>query len=318
MAGTFTPIVGDDVDDIIDENGGSGDWEDHPEQDTVDRWQFPRFTGATDTGDMYLSRVGLGPYDTDVEMLVGWLSAPRNVVGGVMALGDPGCGKTALIEAAATHAEATLFTHVCTPDDTRDSLYLRFVGEGNGEHGTPFVKGVIPAAVEHAKTALTWLYLDEATLLADGVKPAAMYPLADGRKFLPGGNVDGSDLEIPETLRLVISANPQVRGSSIPEPIASRFSSTTITVETSASLLRDLALDDSVVEAWEALRSAGGWYPQIREVRLADYWLNVDPSQAVSAFLPEHCPESQREQVKNIVVSFLGGDLRKDGRLVVR
>jgi hypothetical protein len=52
-------------------------------------------------------------------------------------------------------------------------------------------------------------------------------------------------------------------------------------------------------------------------VRLADYWLNVDPTQACSAFLPEHCPESQREQIRNIVVSYLGGNLSTSGRLVV-
>jgi hypothetical protein len=322
MSGTFSPITGDNLDDIIEENGGLGEWESpDSEAGQVPRWSFPRFPGATDSGDMYLSRTGIGPYDTDVETLVAWLSAPRNVVGAVLLLSEPGTGKTALIEAAVTHMmpegdtsmESPLLTVLCTPDHTRDSLFLKYVGDGHGENGGPFALGPIPYAAKYGKV----LYLDEFMMLTDGVKPV-IYSLADGRHFLPEGNVDGTPLEIHPDFRLVLSSNPLVRGASLPEPLASRCASTTLTVETTAALLRDLDIDESVVAAWEALKNGGMWFPQIREVRLADYWLGVDPTQAASAFLPEHCPESQREVVKNTVVSFLGGDLRKDGRLVVR
>lgn len=316
MAGNFKPTSGDDIESalsIIEEHGGTGEWEDGDgASGSTPRWLFPRFDGAEDPADMYLSRTGLGPYDTDVETIAAWMSAPRNVVGAVLLLGEPGCGKTALIEAAATHADRNLATHLCTPDDTRESLMLRFVGEGNGENGTPFVKGPLAHAAEIGAT----FYADEFMLTPDGVKPV-YYQLADGRRFLAGGNIDGSDLEIHLDFRLVLSSNPGVRGASLPEPVGSRCASTTLTVETSAPMLRDLAIDESVVAAWEALGTAGLWRPQIREMRLADYWLPVDPSQAVSAFLPEHCPESQREQVRNTVVSFLGGSVRADGRLVV-
>lgn len=309
---------GDDIEDalsIIEENGGSGEWE---QTQATPRWLFPRFHGATDPADQYLSRAGVGEHhDTDVETLVSWLEAPRNIVGGILLRGEPGTGKTALIEAAVTHAGTedeprSLITHLCTPDDTRESLFLRFVGEGNGEHGTPFVKG--PLAM--AATIGAVFYMDEYMLLPDGVKPVT-YQLADGRRILSGGNIDGSDLIIHEDFRLVVSSNPDVRGASLPEPVASRFASTTLTIETNAALLRDLAIDEAIVGAWEALGNAGLWRPQIREVRLADYWLPLDAGQAVSAFLPEHCPESQRENVRNTVVSFLGGNVRADGRLVV-
>jgi hypothetical protein len=308
---------GDDVDsalDIIEANGGVGEWEvaDEAAAGQVQRWLFPRFDGATEPGDMYLSRVGLGPYDTDVETLAAWLDAPRTIVGAVLAVGEPGSGKTALIEAACCHSERELVTHICTPDDTRESLFQRFVGEGNGENGTPFVKGPLPHAAEIGAV----FYGDEFMLTPDGVKPV-FYEAADGRRFLSGGNIDGSPLEIHENFRLILSSNPLVRGASLPEPIASRCAGTTITVETSASMLRDLAIDESIVAAWEALGTAGLWRPQIREMRVADYWLTVDPAQSVSAFLPEHCPESQRAEVKNTVVSFLGGVIRNDGRLVV-
>lgn len=328
------PDLGDDgldVDDamsLIESNGGTGEWEEATAPDaSIERWLFPRFPGAEDNADMYLSRAGLGAHDTDVETLVSWMQAPRNVVGAILLLGEPGCGKTALIEAAVTHAlpdaedgeevESDLVTHLCTPDDTRDSLFMRFVGEGNGDPGrnglaTPFTLGPVPYAAKYGKK----LYTDEFFLLADGVKPV-FYPLMDGRRILPGGNVDGSDIEIHPDFRLILSSNPAVRGASLPEPIGSRCASTTITVETSAAMLRDLAIDDSVVGAWEALGTANLWRPQVREVRLADYWLNVDAAQAVSAFLPEHCPESQRKAIKDVVVSYLGGQVRDDGRLVV-
>jgi MoxR-like ATPase len=311
----FTPLDGDDVEDIIAENGGVGEFETEDSAGQVERWSFPRFAGAEDPNDMYLSRSGIGEYDTDVETVVGWAEAPRNIVGAVNLLGHPGTGKTALIEAAATHAEADLLTWLCTPDDTRDSLYLRYVGEGHGEGGTPFALGPIPMAAKVGK----WLYLDEWMMLLDGVKPV-VYSLSDGRRYLPGGNVDGTPMEIHPDFRLILSSNPLVRGASMPEPMASRCASTTLTVETNAAMLRDLGIDESIVQAWEALRTEGLWQPQIRELKIAHYWLEQGEAyaaQAASAFLPEHCPESQRAQVRNTVISYLGGHLRPDGRLVV-
>lgn len=331
MASSF--MTGDDIEDalsIIENNGGVGEWEAdgsaEAEAQPRERWQFKRFHGATDAGDMYLSRSGLGPYDTDVETVAAWLQAPRNVIGGVLLLSEPGTGKTALIEAAVTFLTEPdegedqdfdpdarhLLTVLCTPDHTKDSLLIRFVGEGNGDDGTPFTLGPVAYAAKHGHV----LYLDEFMLLPDGVKPI-LYSLADGRRFLPEGNVDGSPLEIHPDFRLVLSSNPQVRGASMPEPLASRFASTTLTVETTSDMLTDLGIDESVIAAWNALGLQGLWRPQIREMRAADYWLGVDPAQAASAFLGEHCPESQRKQIRDIVTGFLGGVLRDDGRLVV-
>lgn len=297
---------------LIKENGGVGDFEDTAQEGIVERWYFPRFEGATDLGDMYMSREGLGPYDTDVETVIAWLEAPRNIVGAVLLLSEPGTGKTALVEAVATRMGRDITTILCTPDHTRDSLFQRFVGEGNGDNGSPFTLGPLAYAAKHGHL----LYLDEYMLLVDGVKPVT-YALADGRRFLPEGNVDGSPLEIHPDFRLILSSNPQVRGASLPEPVSSRCASTTLTIKTSKEMLLDLGIDEGVVAAWEALGTAGLWRPQIREVRLADYWLGVDPEQAASAFLPEHCPESQRTQIRNVVVGYLGGTMEIDGRLVV-
>lgn len=342
------PPTGNDIEDalsIIGENGGVGEWE-ADNSKPVDRWLFPRFTPKClhcgekmtqddngswdcavkstkaaphttgydmDPGDMYLSRSGLGQYDTDVETIAAWLDAPRNRVGGIMLLGEPGTGKSALAQAACVQAGREIEFITATPDDTRDSLFLRFVGEGHGEGGTPFVMGALPLAVKYGRT----LVVDEYMLWVDGLKPVS-YNLMDGSHYLPGGNVDGSALEVHPDFRIIITSNPQVRGASLPEPIGSRLASTTITIETSASMLRDLAIDDSVVAAWEALGTAGLWRPQIREMRAADYWLATDPAQAVSAFLPEHAPESERDQIRATVVSYIGGNIRNDGRLVVK
>lgn len=331
-------FTGADIEDalsIIEENGGTGEWEEAPTEDTP-RWLFPRFPGADKVGtceahegkhdededtcedftpdlaDMYLSRSGLGPYDTDVETIEAWLNAPRNVVGGVLLLGEPGGGKTALAQAACTRADRKFVMLTATPDDTKDSLRMRFVGEGKGADGTAFVQSSLVNAVEFGWTVI----VDEFMLYVDGVKPL-FYPLLDGSHWFPEANLDGSDKPIHPEFRMVVTANPKVRGASLPEPVASRFAATTITIETSAAMLRDLAIDESVVAAWEALGTAGLWRPQIREMRVADYWLNVDPAQSVSAFLGEHCPESQRAKIRDTVISFLGGQVRADGRLVV-
>lgn len=351
MPYTPPPVDPDDVfpdpDDIINRNGGAGAFETEEETE-VNRWLFPRFEGADnigtcktkatpkskkqhpehvgvhnltdecksfreDMGNMYLSRSGIGSYDTDVETICGWMEAPRNMVGGVLLLGDPGTGKTALIEAAATRAERDLLTVLCTPDHTKDSLFMRFMGEGKGEDGTAFALGPIPTACKLGM----WLYLDEGMLLMDGIKPLT-YSLADGRRFLPEGNLDGSPLEIHPNFRFIMSSNKDVRGASLPEPLGSRFASTTLTIETSAEFLRDLGIDEAVVSAWDALGTLNLWRPAIRELRLADYWLHLDEDQAVSAFLGEHCPESQRKAIRDQVVAHLGGEnIRDDGRLVV-
>jgi hypothetical protein len=174
----------------------------------------------------------------------------------------------------------------------------------------------VAQSVVEANEKPTVLCIDEFMLFVDGVKPI-FYPLLDGNHWLPEANIDGSALEIPDNFRIVVTSNPMVRGASLPEPIASRFASTTLRVETSAGMLRDLGIDEAVVAAWEALGVQGLWRPQIRELRMADYWFSLDVNQAVSAFVPEHCPESQRRAVRDTVVNFLGGNIRADGRLVV-
>lgn len=329
---------------VIEENGGSGEYETAESYETP-RWLFPRTPGAenigyceakpkthrgihtkttkcvdftADPGGMYLSRAGIGNHDTDVETIASWLTAPRSVVGAVLLLGEPGTGKTALLEAAVTRTERPMTTVLCTPDHTKDSLFLRFVGEGQGDPlpgggNSPFTLGPLPYAAKHGHV----LYLDEFMLLVDGVKPL-IYSLSDGRSVLPEGNVDGSPLEIHPDFRLVLSSNPQVRGASLPEPVASRCAGTTLTVETDGTMLRALGIDDSIISVWVALGQEGLWRPQIREMRVADYWLAMgDVTQAASALLPEHCPETQRRDVAATVKSHLGGDLRRDGRLVV-
>lgn len=330
--------------DIIENNGGSGAWEEASMSDDIERWLFPRFPGAdkigkcsaashktkgnhaetkackdwaADSANMYLSRSGVGPYDTDVETVCAWLDAPRNIVGGVMLLGSPGTGKTSLAQAAATHGDWDFRVLTATPDHTKDSLMIRFMGEGKGLNGTAFGLGPLAQAVADSADKKVVLCVDEFMLFVDGVKPI-FYPLLDGNHWLPEANIDGSAMPIPDNFRIIVTSNPQVRGASLPEPIASRFASTTLTVETGAAMLRDLAIDESIVAAWEALGTAGLWQPQIREIRLADYWMGMDVAQAVSAFLPEHCPESQRKAVRDTVVGFLGGDIREDGRLTVQ
>lgn len=340
---TTTPVTGGlnaDVEAILQENNAVGEWEGSTAAGSgTPRWYFPRFTptcktcvkpmqqdpedGALfhcdngdddftmDSGDMYLSRSGIG-YDTDVETIAAWLAAPRNRVGGVMLLGDPGSGKTALAQAACTYADRNMVTLTATPDHTKDALFKAFVGEGNGVGGTPFTYGALVQAVINGDTVT----VDEYLLYVDGVKPI-WYPLLDGSHFLPEADIDGSDVVVHPNFRVIITANPEVRGSSLPEPIASRFASTTVHVKTAKEMLLDLGIDESIVTAWDALGAANLWRPQIREMRAADYWLQINPSQAASAFLPEHCPESQRSRIREMVTGFLGGHLPEDGRLVV-
>src|ERR1700751_3091236 len=270
---TTPPPTGNDIEDalaIIGEHGGIGEWEADASK-TIERWLFPRYTPKCltcgepmtqddesalwackeartkrslhthdfemDMGDMYLSRAGLGKYDTDVETVAGWLDAPRNRVGGILLLGEPGTGKSALAQAACTLAGREITYITATPDDTKDSLFLRFVGEGHGEDGTPFVMGQLPHACKTGKV----LVVDEYMLWPDAIKPIS-YNLMDGSHYLPGGNVDGSALEIHPDFRIIITSNPQVRGASLPEPIGSRPPAPTTPRATRASLLRAPAL----------------------------------------------------------------------------
>ncbi len=301
-----------DPDSIIAAHGGVGQWETGVASG-VARGSFPRFPGGEGPGEVYLSRAGLPPYDSDVEMLAAWLDAPRTSVGAVNLLGEPGVGKTALAEAVATFRGQDMTTVVCTPDHTKESLFLRFVGEGRGEGGSPFALGPFPHAAKNGDL----LYVDEAMLLNDETQPA-LYALCDGRPYLPEGNVDGTALKIHPDFRVLLSSNPDVRGASMPEPLASRTAGTTVVLKTDANFLRDLGIEETLVAAWEALETAELWRPQVRELLAANYWMPLNPAQAVAAMVGEHCPSSSRLEVTTIVANLLtSGEVQPDGRLVI-
>ena len=243
-------------------------------------------------GKEYLSR-GLAGYEDDVAGL-------RELVkSGVhpLLLGEPGCGKTALVQTAFPDAENEIGHSKMTAPDM---LWRpRIDAKGNVVmDAAPLVRAVTKGVP---------LYLDESMRLSDdGWTP--LFSAMDGRGFIVGGNLDGSDLPIKEGFCVIGASNPLVRGAFLPDAIASRFH--ILTVETSEDLLIRLGLDERLLVVWNNLSNQDGgesWRPSIREMISAQQFITAgNMAQAAFALTGWRVPARDRVSVAGVVSSLLG------------
>ena len=254
-------------------------------------------------GREYIPR-NLGGFENDVE----GLRELRKTGNHTLLVGEPGVGKTAALLAAfgdkmeneIGHAKLTAFDMMWRPRPLPDGS-IQFD----------------PSPLTRAVTQGHPFYFDEIMRC----QPDALTPLfsaMDGRDYIVGGNLDGTDMPIKEGFCVFAASNPLVRGAFLPEAIASRFH--ILEVQVSEELLKRLNLHDSLLTLWRNLSTQEGgevWRPSVRELLTAQKFLDAgNKAQAAYALTGFRVPAKDRETVADVVGLLLGVRVGRDGGVI--
>lgn len=249
-------------------------------------------------GREYLPR-SLGGFDNDVEGLRELAKMGKHV----LLLSEPGVGKTALFQAAFPdseneigHSKLTAWDMLWRPRPMSDGTYV-------------FDPSPLTRAVQNGKP----FYMDELMRASeDSLTP--LFSAMDGRGFIVGGNLDGTDMPVKKGFVVIGASNPLVRGAFLPDAIASRFH--ILTLESSEDILVRLGLDDRLLVAWRNLTAMDGgetWRPSIREMLSAQSFIDAgNMAQAAYALTGWRVPARDRAVVAGVIAPLLGvrvGDL---------
>lgn len=245
-------------------------------------------------GREYVTR-SLGGFENDV---VGIRELAKMGVH-VLLLGEPGTGKTALFQ-------------VAFPDSENEIGHSKMTAWDMLWRPRPMPDGTIqydPSPLTRAAMRGVPFYLDETMRLSeDAFTP--LFSAMDGRGFIIGGNLDGTDLAVADGFCVIGSSNPLVRGAFLPDAIASRFH--IINVETSQKLLEKMHFDDRLMTAWLNLSQQNDgelWRPSIREMIAAQRFLDEDVDnihQAAYALTGWRVPSRDREEVADLISTLFG------------
>jgi nucleoside-triphosphatase THEP1 len=179
----------------------------------------------------------------------------------VLLYGNPGCGKTALVEAAYPDE---LYTILGSGDTEVSDLVGGYVQTPSGNY--EWVDGALVRAAEEGKVLL----IDEIGLIDPKVL-SVVYGLMDGRKELAvTANPERGTIHAQEGFYVVAATNPNAAGVILSEALLSRF---TIHAEmtTDWGLAKKLGVPAPAVTAAQNLakKQASGevsWSPQMREL----------------------------------------------------
>lgn len=244
------------------------------------------------SGRKYLTRA-LGGYDNDVIGLRDLAAMGKHI----LLLSEPGAGKTALVQVAFPNAENEIGHSKLT---AWDMLW----------RPRPMPDGTIifdPSPLNRAVQGGHPFYMDEIMRASeDSMTP--LFSAMDGRGFIVGGNLDGTDMPVKKGFIVVGASNPLVRGAFLPDAIASRFH--ILTIETSEDLLKRLDLDERLLVAWKNLGAMDGgetWKPSIREMLAAQDFIDADNmAQAAYALTGWRVPARDRAIVAGVIAPLLG------------
>lgn len=243
-------------------------------------------------GREYLPRK-LNGYENDVEGLRALRAAGIHTA----LLGDPGTGKTALFLAAFPDAENEIGHSKMT---AFDMLW----------RPRPLPDGSIqfdPSPLTRAAMGGKPFYFDE-FMRANEDALTPLFSAMDGRGFIVGGNLDGTDLPVEPGFVVIAASNPLVRGAFMPDAIASRFH--ILTVETDEDLLTRFDLDERLLVAWRNLKAMDRgevWKPSIREMLAAQKFIDAgNMPQAAFALTGWRVPARDRAKVAEVIAPLLG------------
>ena len=209
-------------------------------------------------GDMYYTRKW-GEHD-DVMVL----RKAREMSSYILLYGAPGCGKTALVEAA-FHGEAGgLYTVLGSGDTEVADLVGGYVQTPSG--GFVWEDGPLIKAAENGGVLL----IDEIGLIDTKVL-SIVYGLMDGRQeYTVTANPERGTVKAAPGFYVVAATNPNAPGVRLSEALLSRFS-LHVEMTTDWSLARKLGAPQPVVTAAQNLSkkqasSEVTWAPQMREL----------------------------------------------------
>lgn len=222
--------------------------------------------------------------------------------------GAPGCGKTALVEAAFCDETGGLQTVLGSGDTEVADLVGGYVQTPSG--GFLWEDGPLIKAAESGGVLL----IDEIGLIDPKVL-SIVYGLMDGRReYTVTANPERGTVKAKEGFYVIAATNPNAPGVRLSEALLSRF---TIHVEmtTDWSLARKLGCPTPIVTAAQnlskkQLSSEVSWAPQMRELLAFRDLAKTFGSKFAIANLLAAAPEIDRPIVADVFTRVFGEECR--------
>lgn len=257
---------------------------------------------ARPNGENYYSRKW-GEHD-DVMVL----RAAREMSSYVLLYGAPGCGKTALVEAAFNDQPGGVFTVLGSGDTEVADLVGGYVQTPSG--GFVWEDGPLLKAAESGGVLL----IDEIGLIDPKVL-SIVYGLMDGRReYTVTANPERGTVKAKDGFYVVAATNPNAPGVRLSEALLSRF---TVQAEmtTDWSLARKLGAPTAIVTAAQNLSKKQqsnevSWAPQMRELlAFRDLAAKFGTKFAIANLLAA-APELDRPIVADVFTRVFGEECR--------
>ncbi len=261
-------------------------------------WTYPATVKGYVTrpnGDRYKVRLLDGTPDVQV------LREARPDREHVFTFGEPGTGKTALMEAA-------FGTDLVTMLGTEDTEVSDFIGgytvRGGGSYG--WTDGALAEAMERGVP----LFVDEIGVIAPKTL-TTLFSVMDGRdEIRVTANPDRGTIKAKPGFMVLAATNPHAPGVRLSEALLSRFA-LHMEIGSDYSMCRELGVPDALVTAAENLdtrRKTGeiGWAPQMRELlRASRQWAKRGDVFAVRNLI-SGAPEDDRVVVAEVLARTTG------------
>jgi nitric oxide reductase NorQ protein len=261
-------------------------------------WTYPATVGGYITrpnGQRYKVRKVEGTPDVQV------IREARPDSEHVFLFGEPGTGKTAMLEAA-------FGTDLVTMLGTEDVEVSDFIGgytvRGGGSYG--WTDGALVEAMERGVP----LFVDEIGVIAPKVL-TTVFSVMDGRDEIRiTANPDRGTIKAKPGFMVIAATNPHAPGVRLSEALLSRFE-IHLEVGSDYDVCRELGVPPTLVTAAENLdkrRATGeiGWAPQMRELlRASKQWDKRGEMFAIRNLI-SGAPEDDREVVAEVLSRTCG------------
>jgi MoxR-like ATPase len=257
---------------------------------------------ARPNGELYYTRAWGDHLDIAV------LRKAREMSSYVLLYGSPGCGKTALVEAAFHDQDGGLFTVLGSGDTEVADLVGGYVQTPSG--GFIWEDGPLLKAAESGGVLL----IDEVGLIDPKVL-SIVYGLMDGRReYTVTANPERGTVKAADGFYVIAATNPNAPGVRLSEALLSRF---TVQAEmtTDWTLARKLGVSSALVTAAQNLAkkqqaAETTWAPQMRELlAFRDLEVAFGTKFAVENLLAA-APEIDRPVVADVLTRVLGAEFR--------